>query len=98
MSGELSIALPPELVEALAERVLELAEQRGLLEERGPVSPWMNAAEAADYLRCGRQRVYDLRSADRLVPDGYDGARPLYRRETLDAYLREQAADRKAAA
>jgi excisionase family DNA binding protein len=94
----LHLTVPPELIDQLAERVLELAVKRGLFEPREPASPWMNTAEAAAYLRCGKQRVYDLISQDRLVPSGRDGARALFHRDDLDAWLRERAADRKAAA
>jgi excisionase family DNA binding protein len=43
-------------------------------------------AEAADYLRCSKQRVYDLTASGRL-PVSKDGTRSLFRREWLDAYL-----------
>jgi excisionase family DNA binding protein len=49
-------------------------------------SPYLGVDEAADYLRCSRQRVYDLVHAGRLVPRR-DGRRLLFHRDDLDAYL-----------
>ena len=47
---------------------------------------WLAPAAAAEYLGVGRRRVYDLKSAGALEPDGFDGRTPLWRRSTLDAY------------
>ena len=58
---------------------------------------WARAAaeltpeEAADYLRCSRQRVYDLLSSRRLTRYR-DGSRVLVRRDELDSYLRGERA------
>jgi excisionase family DNA binding protein len=90
----LTLALPPELVEAIAERAAAmLAERAPAAEER---SPWFTVEEAADYLRVSRQRVYDLKSSGRL-PSGGDGKRPRFHRDMLDAYLRGEAVDGVAA-
>jgi excisionase family DNA binding protein len=80
----LRVELPPEaydqLVADVAARVLaELHAQQ-------PAPALMSVAEAAAYLRCDRQRVYDLVSARRL-PKLKDGARVLLRRADLDAHL-----------
>lgn len=53
---------------------------------REETSPFMTIVEAAEFLRCSRQRVDDLLSARRL-PRVKDGARTLIRRSDLDAYL-----------
>jgi excisionase family DNA binding protein len=50
-------------------------------------SPWMSAAEAAEYLRCPVSRVRKL-TMTRELPCEHDGSRVLYHREALDAYLR----------
>ena len=82
--GGLSLAIPDELVERIAARAAEL-----LPEQHRPTEPeLLTAAEAADYLRCGKQRVYDLVSQGRL-PHLKDGARVLIRRADLLAYLDE---------
>jgi excisionase family DNA binding protein len=49
-------------------------------------SPYMTILEAAEYLRCSRQRVYDLLSARRLSRFK-DGARTLVNRAEVDEYL-----------
>jgi excisionase family DNA binding protein len=51
-----------------------------------PVSPYLSVAEAADYMRCKPQRVYDLLSARRLSRVK-DGARTLLLRDEIDSYL-----------
>jgi excisionase family DNA binding protein len=86
--SELGIGFPSSfeaMADALAERVAEK------LAEREPArvadaDPWMDVDEAADYLRCERQRIYDLVSQDRLRC-AKDGRRSLFRRSWLDACL-----------
>lgn len=76
-----SIDVPDELVEQIAQRTAEL------LRERPPaLSPFLDVAEAADYLRTSKQRVYDLSSSGRLRAHR-DGRRLLFRTEDLDAVL-----------
>ena len=49
MSGDLALWIPPELVEAMVERVLErLRVER---EEREPPSTYVSVAEAAEIIR-----------------------------------------------
>lgn len=72
------------LVEQIAARVVEQ------LPSSPPpvgVSPWMNASEAADYLRCKPKRIYDLVSQSRLRGHK-DGSRLLIHVEDADGYLR----------
>ena len=54
-------------------------------------SPWMNAREAADYLRCPISRVRKLTSTGEL-PVEHDGRRVLYHRDALDAFVRSGGA------
>lgn len=49
-------------------------------------SELLTVAEAADYLRCSPQRVYNLRSSGRLTRLG-DGRSAKVRRRDLDALL-----------
>ncbi len=78
----LALAVPPELIEALAARVAEILDER-----QRPAAPEMlTVGEAAELLRCRRQRVYDLLSQGRL-PHLKDGARVLIRRAELFGYL-----------
>jgi excisionase family DNA binding protein len=84
MTG-LSLQLPADLVEAIAYRVAEL------LREREPGVPdYLTPQEAADYMRCSKQRVYDLTSDGRLRARK-DGSRSVYRRVDLDVYLGAEA-------
>lgn len=81
-AAPLTLAIPAEVVDAIAARV-----RTELLAELGrPTDPWLDVAEAADYLRCKRQRIYDLCQQGRLKP-ARDGSRLLLRRSWLDAYL-----------
>jgi excisionase family DNA binding protein len=81
------LSLPPEVVEAIAERAAELvlarlADQR----ETESESPYMTIPEAAEHLRCKRQRVDDLLSAGKLTRHK-DGSRTLVERAELERYL-----------
>lgn len=78
----LSLTLPPDALEAIAQRAAEIIRDQA----RPTVPDILTPAEAADYMRCSRQRVYDLTSQGRLKVCK-DGSRNLYRRGDLDAYL-----------
>lgn len=82
MSDPLAIELPPELVDAIAERAAQLVAER----QAAALEPWWSVEQAAEYLACKPKRVYDLCS-QRRVPFVKDGSRTLLRREDLDAYL-----------
>ena len=81
----LTINLPDELVESIAQRAAVLVLER-LHQESGQASPFMTIPEAAAYARCKRQRIDDLLSARRLTRHK-DGSRTLIRRAELDAHL-----------
>ena len=85
-AGGLILPVPAELLEAIATRAAELVEDRVA---EAP-EPWLDVQEAADYLRCKPQRIYDLVSQGRLM-NRKDGRRLLFRRSDLDAYLEESA-------
>jgi len=55
-----------------------------------PSTPFMTIPEAADYLRCSRQRIDDLLSQRRLTRFK-DGARTLVSRVELDAHVHRRA-------
>lgn len=87
MTGELRLDVPPDLVEAIAERSAEIVlERQGTTESM----PYMTVDEAAKYMRCRPKRIYDLTSQRRL-PFIKDGSRTLLRRVDLDAYLEGSA-------
>jgi excisionase family DNA binding protein len=50
-------------------------------------SPWLTAAEAAEYLGCSVSRVRTLTLTGEL-PHHRDGRRPLYHRDELDHFVR----------
>lgn len=78
-----TVMLPDALIDAIAERVVNLLDER---EHGRPASPWLDVEEAAAYLRASKQRIYDLVSAGELNP-ARDGRRLLFRREQLDALI-----------
>jgi hypothetical protein len=88
-SPVITLAVSDTAIDALADRILA-----GLLKHcqlgdttRGYMAP----KAAADYLGVQPKRIYDLKSAGALVPDGYDGRKPLFTRETLDRYVQGTA-------
>jgi excisionase family DNA binding protein len=84
VSGGFRLDLPEELVDLIAERAAALvAEQR---ERPTPPSPWMTVDEAAEHLRCSRQRVFDLRSAGVLTAHR-EGSRALLSRAEVEALV-----------
>ncbi len=80
-----ALTFPPELVEAIAERVVELLADSNMLDRRS--EPWMDVESAARYMACKPARLYDLVSQDRLKA-GRDGRRLAFHRGDLDRYLR----------
>jgi excisionase family DNA binding protein len=80
----ITIPLPAEVVEAIAQRAAELVlERHGLA---SPASPYLTVAEAAEYLCCKRQRVDDLLSSGRLTRHK-DGSRTLISRAELETHV-----------
>ena len=87
MDRQLTVSFPRELVDNLADAIAErLREQDGEPTPEG----WLDSEAAADYLGVKRRRIYDLTSEGRITPDGRDGSKPLFRRETLDRYARSE--------
>lgn len=74
-------------VEALAAVVAEQVVYRLHEEEAEDEEGYLNAEAAGRYICVPRRRIHELTSAGLLVPDGYDGRTPLYRRRTLDEYV-----------
>lgn len=81
------VARDPQALEELAEL---LAPRLAGRVAPPPRSPWLDAGEAAEYLRCAKQRIYDLVSAGQLEPRR-DGRRVLFHTDHLDAYLERSA-------
>jgi len=83
--------LDDDALDALAERLAPRLEARLARSSQPDADRWMTTAEAARYLGLTRKRIYDLTSMRALEPDGRDGRTPLFRRDTLDAYVRRAA-------
>ena len=81
--AELDDATLDVLAERLAPRLAHRLDGGRAATEAGE---WLNPAAAARHLGVSRQRIYDLKSAGALPPDGNDGRTPLWRRSTLDEY------------
>ena len=83
----LAVAVPDELVQALAERIAELVAAR--VEARPHVqSPWLDSEAALAYLGFSRDRLYKLTAA-RAIPfrKKRDGHALLFHRDQLDRWL-----------
>jgi excisionase family DNA binding protein len=82
----LTLALPDELIEQVAQRAA------ALLAERTPSasSPWLDTKGAAEYMAASPSRVHDLVQLGRLHPRR-DGRRLLFKRDDIDAYIEENA-------
>jgi excisionase family DNA binding protein len=83
----LELTLPPEVLEALAQRAAELVV--GMV-AAGPAraEPWISVEQAAAHLCCPKSRVYSLVSA-RRIPYQKDGSRVLFKASELDAWVAE---------
>ena len=80
----LSLSFPPELLEAIAERVAEILSERQPAAEDG----WLRGGGAiAAYVDAPPSRVYALASAGR-IPVHRDGSALVARRSELDAWVR----------
>lgn len=82
LAQPLALDLPDELLEALAERVADLLEQRG----HGAPAPdgWLRGAGS---IAAPASRVYALSSTGR-IPTEHDGSALIARRSDLDAWIR----------
>jgi excisionase family DNA binding protein len=84
LAAALIAELDDETLGALADLLTPLLAAR--LDARIDASRWLNAEDAADYLACSRDRLYDLVQVGKIKPSR-DGRRLLFRSGELDAYL-----------
>lgn len=77
--AKLALDLSEELMDAIAQRTAEL------MASTQP-EPWIGVEQAAEYLSCPKSRVYRLVSR-RAIPFEKDGARVLFKRTELDAWV-----------
>lgn len=80
-----AVELPDDVVEAIAQRAAEI-----VLERQAAAVParskYASIDEAKDFLRCGKQRIYDLRSSRTLTPFT-EGGRALVAWSELEALV-----------
>jgi hypothetical protein len=79
--SDLAIPLPDQLIEQIAQRVVEL-----LAERQAPGSPWLTRPAAADYLGWPLSRLERRKDVPHHKHDG----RVAYHRGELDRWLAEQ--------
>lgn len=82
MNAPLTISLPPDLIEQVAQRAASIVAASVTSDTGG----YLDHDAAAAYIAAKPRRLYDLVSA-RQIPVYKDGSRNLYRRCDLDAYV-----------
>src|SRR3954452_5344887 len=85
------IELGDRVLDVLADRLADRLAVHRAPADALAASPWMSAQSAADYIGCSLSRVRKLTMLGDL-PTHRDGARVLYRRDDLDAYIRSGGA------
>jgi excisionase family DNA binding protein len=88
-STALTIALPDEVIEAIADRVAERVARSQPAVDEG----FLDVTAAAAFLSCRPSRLYALASA-RRIPHYKDGSRLLFDRRELREYVRNGGARR----
>jgi excisionase family DNA binding protein len=79
-----------QLTDVELDRLADLLSER-VAARTGTGSPWLTAGDAADHLACPESRIRKLTMTGEL-PCHRDGRRVLYRRDELDAYVRNGGA------
>jgi excisionase family DNA binding protein len=84
----LALSVGPDFARIVAAAVADELERRGIgtTTSSPSPSPYLTVKEAAEYLRCRPQAIYDRIHEGALRPCR-DGRRVLLRREDLDRYL-----------
>jgi excisionase family DNA binding protein len=86
---QLSVTLPDELLQAAAERVVELLLER--LPATPVASPWLGFDAALAYLGFSRDRLYKLTAAHAIpFRKKRDGQGLLFHRGELDRWLEQE--------
>ena len=90
VQAQLTLSLPDELLQALAERIVEvLQEQTGALPTTE--SPWLDFRSTMSYLGFSRNKLYKLTAA-RAIPfrKKQDGQGLLFHRDELNRWLERE--------
>ena len=85
-ASRITLELSEREIAAIAERVAAILAAETGSDRREGVPRFLTAAEAAEYLRCSRQRIYDLCSAGALSRFR-DGSRVLISRAEVDEHV-----------
>jgi hypothetical protein len=83
IAAPLTLPLPPELVEQIAQRAAEMVAAQRL----GP-EPWLTAEQAAAHLAISTSQLYSLCSARRVngFPVTKEGSRSYFKASELDRW------------
>lgn len=85
----ISVVVPDSLIDEIAAIAAHIVVARLDITGETGIPTLMTVTEAADYLRCKPQRIYDLVSS-RRIPRFKDGSRTLIARADIDAYLQQE--------
>jgi excisionase family DNA binding protein len=91
MSGQLTLTIPEQLVEAIAQRVAQLLATPNTTAAESDSSPWMTFEQARAYLGFSRDTLYKLTAA-KAIPchKKRNGQGLRFDRNELDEWMREQ--------
>jgi excisionase family DNA binding protein len=90
MSEPITLTLPPELLDALAERVAALLRPEAR-EEQQPLSPWLDVAGACTYTGLSKDALYKLTAAQGIpFRKKASGQGLRFHRAELDAWMESQ--------
>jgi excisionase family DNA binding protein len=85
----LQLLLSAHAVAVLVDQVTARVLERLMADRKEHPSPYLTVCEAAEYLRCSRQRIYDLLSQRRLTRVK-EGSRTLVSRDEIERHLKHQ--------
>lgn len=84
----ISLPFPGPLLEAIAQRVAPMVVELLRGEEQRGESEFLSIEEAAELMRSTPGRVRNLITSGQLVPNAYNGRRPLLSRVEVRAWMR----------
>jgi excisionase family DNA binding protein len=93
LQAELSLTLPADVVDAIAERAAELVLER--VQRDTVASPWLPVCDAAAYLGVS-ERTLERALARGRLRSSMVGRRRLLHRDDLDAFVRRAAGEETA--
>jgi hypothetical protein len=88
IEAPISLQFPEPLIEAIAQRVAPMVAELLRGETRPGESEFLSVEEAAELMRSTPGRVRNLITSGQLLPDAYNGRRPLLARVQVRAWMR----------